>query len=46
MQLIESLTPDTVLRLDQGRIAETGTLALARDIARTGFVRQSEALEV
>jgi Fe-S cluster assembly ATP-binding protein len=46
LQLIESLTPDTVLRLDQGRIAETGTLALARDIARTGFVRQSEVAEV
>ena len=46
LQLIESLAPDTVLWLDQGRIAEVGTLALARDIARTGFVRQSEALEV
>lgn len=46
LQLIESLTPDTVLRLDQGRIAETGTLALARDIARTGFARQSETAEV
>ena len=28
------------------RIAETGTLALARDIARTGFARQSETAEV
>ncbi|MBK9573559.1 MAG: Fe-S cluster assembly ATPase SufC [Rhodoferax sp.] len=45
-QLIESLTPDTVLRLDQGRIAETGSLTLARDIARTGFVRQPEAAAV
>jgi Fe-S cluster assembly ATP-binding protein len=37
LQLIESLAPDAVLRLDQGCIAETGDLALARDIARTGF---------
>ena len=46
LQLIESLTPDAVLRLDQGRIAETGTLALAQEIARTGFARQAETLEV
>ncbi len=44
--LIESLAPDAVLRLDQGCIAETGGLALARDIARTGFVRDAEAVEV
>jgi Fe-S cluster assembly ATP-binding protein len=37
LQLIESLAPDAVLKLDQGCIAETGGMALARDIARTGF---------
>ncbi|MEO8545985.1 MAG: Fe-S cluster assembly ATPase SufC [Burkholderiaceae bacterium] len=39
LQLIESLVPDAVLRLDQGCIAETGGLSLAREIARTGFTR-------
>ncbi|MEO5733338.1 MAG: Fe-S cluster assembly ATPase SufC [Rubrivivax sp.] len=43
LQLIESLAPDAVLRLDQGCIAETGGLALARDIARTGFTRAEQA---
>ena len=45
LQLIESLAPDTVLRLDQGRIAETGGLALAGDIARTGYVRAAETAD-
>jgi len=45
LQLIESLAPDAVLRLDQGCIAQTGSLALAADIARTGFVRAPETLE-
>ncbi|MBK9364520.1 MAG: Fe-S cluster assembly ATPase SufC [Rubrivivax sp.] len=44
-QLIEALAPDAVLRLDQGCIAETGSLALAGDIARTGFVRAAQVLE-
>ena len=44
LQLIESLQPDTVMRLDQGRIAEQGGLALAREIARSGFVRTAEAV--
>jgi Fe-S cluster assembly ATP-binding protein len=44
LQLIESLVPDAVLRLDQGCIAETGDLTLAREIARTGFVRSPQAL--
>ncbi|OGA99546.1 MAG: Fe-S cluster assembly ATPase SufC [Burkholderiales bacterium RIFCSPHIGHO2_12_FULL_69_20] len=44
-QLIESLAPDAVLRLDQGCIAETGGIALAGDIARTGFVRAAETLD-
>ena len=39
LQMIELLEPDTVLRLDQGCIAESGGLELAREIARTGFVR-------
>jgi len=44
-QLIESLAPDAVLRLDQGCIAEAGGLALANDIARTGFLRAAEVLQ-
>ncbi|MCZ2407410.1 MAG: Fe-S cluster assembly ATPase SufC [Burkholderiales bacterium] len=40
LQMIEQLQPDTVLRLDQGCIAESGGLELARSIARTGFARQ------
>ena len=39
LQMIESLEPDHVLRLDQGCIAESGDIALARSIAHTGFVR-------
>lgn len=46
LQLIESLAPDAVLRLDQGRIAEAGTLALAQEIARTGFARPVQTAEV
>jgi Fe-S cluster assembly ATP-binding protein len=34
-----------VHRLDQGCIVEDGGLALARDIARTGFVRASAPAE-
>lgn len=45
LQLIEQLQPDAVLRLDQGRIAETGDAELARRIARTGFARQPQAVE-
>ena len=45
LQLIQSLQPDAVLRLDQGCIVETGDLALARQISRTGFVRAADALE-
>ena len=45
LQLIESLEPDTVLRLDLGCIAESGDLELARGIARTGFARAAEAVE-
>lgn len=43
LQLIEQLEPDAVLRLDQGCIAETGDLELAREIARTGFARTGAA---
>jgi Fe-S cluster assembly ATP-binding protein len=39
LHLIEALAPDAVLKLDQGRIAARGDLALAREIARTGFAR-------
>ena len=45
LQLIESLEPDSVHRLDQGAIVEDGGLALARDIARTGFVRTLASAE-
>ena len=45
LHLIESLAPDAVLRLDQGCIAETGGLELARGIARTGFARAAEPVE-
>jgi Fe-S cluster assembly ATP-binding protein len=45
LNLIESLAPDAVLRLDQGRIAEAGDLTLARAIARTGYTRAAEAVE-
>lgn len=44
-QLIESLAPDAVLRLDQGCIAETGGVGLASDIGRTGFARAAETLD-
>jgi Fe-S cluster assembly ATP-binding protein len=44
LQLIESLAPDAVLRLEQGCIAESGSLELARDIARSGYVREAEAV--
>jgi Fe-S cluster assembly ATP-binding protein len=40
LHLIESMEPDRVLRLDQGCIAESGGLALARQIAESGFVRE------
>lgn len=45
LHLIESLQPDTVARLEDGRIAETGGLELAREIARTGYARAPEAVE-
>ena len=45
LHLIESLQPDTVARLEDGRIAETGGLELAREIARTGYTRAPEAVE-
>ncbi len=43
LQLIESLAPDRVLRLDQGCIAESGDLELARRIARTGYAPAESA---
>ncbi len=41
LQMIEQLEPDAVLRLDQGCIAETGDLGLARHIAETGFASRT-----
>ena len=45
LQLIESLEPDAVLRLEDGRIAQTGGLELAREIARSGYARADEPAE-
>jgi Fe-S cluster assembly ATP-binding protein len=45
LHLIESLAPDAVLRLEQGRIVDSGGLPLAREIARTGFARAAVAEE-
>jgi len=45
LHLIESLEPDTVLRLEDGRVAETGGLDMAREIVRTGYARADEAVE-
>lgn len=45
LQLIESLAPDAVLRLDQGCIAEAGALPLAHEIALKGYSRAPEAVE-
>ena len=45
LQMIEQLAPDAVLRLDQGCIAETGDIELARSIARTGFARAAATAE-
>ena len=44
LHMIELLQPDRVLRLDAGKIAETGDLDLARRIAETGFA-PAEAVE-
>ncbi|MBC5784700.1 Fe-S cluster assembly ATPase SufC [Ramlibacter sp. USB13] len=44
-QMIEMLAPDAVLRLAQGRIAQTGGLELVHEIARTGYAPVPEALE-
>ena len=44
-QLIESLSPDAVLRLEQGRIAQSGGLELVREIARSGYAPAAEAVE-
>ena len=43
--LIEALAPDSVLRLESGRIAETGELALARAIGESGYAARAEAVE-
>ena len=45
LHMIEQLQPDAVLRLDQGRIAETGGIELARSIAQTGFARAAAPAE-
>ena len=37
LQMIEALAPEAVLRLDEGCIAETGGIELARRIASQGF---------
>jgi Fe-S cluster assembly ATP-binding protein len=45
LQLIEALEPEAVLRLESGRIAEHGTLALARALASRGYASRAQALE-
>jgi Fe-S cluster assembly ATP-binding protein len=45
LAMIEALAPDAVLRLDGGRIAEAGTLELAHDISRSGYVTRAEPVE-
>lgn len=45
LHLIEALAPDAVLRLEQGRITEEGGLALAHEIARTGYTRAPATAE-
>lgn len=42
LPMIEALAPDAVWRLDDGRIDETGGLALARAIARDGYLHASD----
>lgn len=44
-QMIEMLAPDAVLRLAQGRIAQSGGLELVHEIARTGYASVPEAME-
>ena len=46
LQMIESLSPDVVLRLADGRIAEQGGIALAHEIARTGYARAAQVVGV
>lgn len=43
LQMIEALEPDAVHRLDEGRIAEQGGLALAERIAETGYATEAPA---
>lgn len=42
LQLIELLAPDTVLCLNQGRIEFSGGVALARELAHNGYVRERQ----
>jgi Fe-S cluster assembly ATP-binding protein len=42
LQLIELLAPDTVLCLNQGGIAFSGGVALARELAHNGYVRERQ----
>jgi Fe-S cluster assembly ATP-binding protein len=46
LQMIESLHPDAVHRMDGGCIAETGDIGLARRIAKTGYVHMAAAATV
>jgi Fe-S cluster assembly ATP-binding protein len=45
LQLIESLEPEAVLRLNDGRIAGLGDLELAREVVRNGYGRAEQAVE-
>src|SRR5690606_33185332 len=45
LAMVEAVAPDRVAELDGGRISRTGSLDLAREIARTGFSRTRESIE-
>src|SRR5690606_12982624 len=44
LAMAEAVKPDRVAELDGGRISRVGSLDVARDIARTGFVRVRESI--
>jgi Fe-S cluster assembly ATP-binding protein len=40
--MIDALSPDAVLRLGEGRIAQSGGLELAHEIGRSGYAAHAE----
>lgn len=45
LQMIESLKPNAVHRMESGRIAESGDIELARRIAKTGYAHLAATVE-